>query len=287
MEAKASNNLALLRKQGGDLEGAKTLYERAIELLEPLEDWRGLADAWNNLGVVEEILGRLGKAEAAYTRALELSERIEDRLGVAIQEMNLGGLAVGRRRYREARERLERALQQFESLEQPYWEAEALKRLAWLAQERGRHEQALAYAEEGLRRMKEHPGLNLLVAQLRSYAAVSLSALGRSEEARPQAEGAAGLLAEEEGVSPVEDYGRIEVRYRLWRAFQLLDDRVQAHEQLERAYAALRRIEERLDPEHRKGFWWVRMHREIRQAGEALKAQARRKKPKAESKSED
>lgn len=262
-EAKALNNLALLKKRLGNLREARALHERAIERLEPLKDWRGLADAWNNLGVVEEVLGRFDEAEAAYTRALELSEQIEDRLGVAIQEMNLGGLAILRRRYREARERLERALKQFEALEQPHWEAEALMRLAWLGQERGQHERALAYAEESLRRLGERSGPSLSVAHLRSYAAVSLAELGRAEEARRQAEEAARLLAEEEGAFSVEDYGRVEMRYRLWRAFQLLGDREQAHEQLERAYTALRKIEERLDPEHKKGFWRVRMHREI------------------------
>jgi DNA-binding SARP family transcriptional activator len=272
VEAKASNNLALLKRRSGDLEGARALYERAIELLELLEDLKGLADAWNNLGIVEDILGRLDEAEAAYTRSLELDERRGDPLRVAIQEMNLGGLAVQRRRYREARERLELALRQFRELKHLYWEAESLKRLGWLHQERGRHEEALACFEEGLRRVEEASLPELLKAQLESYSALSLAALGRRAEALKRAEEVERVLKEEAELEPT-GYGWVEARYRLWRAFELLGERERAKEQLGRAYRALRALGERLpDSELKRGFWRVKMHREIRKAWEGLKA---------------
>ena len=272
LEAKASNNLALVREQIGDLEGARDLYERAIELLEPLEDLQGLADAWNNLGALEDILGRWDRAEEAYARAQELGERMGDPLGVAIEEMNRGGIAIQRRRYREARERLEKALSQFERLKCPSWGAEALRRLAWLYWEQGKPAQALVYAEEGLQQIEGTSVPGQLEAPLWAYGALSLTALGpeRRVEALEWAQRAERIVEEEAVTAPeTAGYRWIQVRYRLWQAFQQLGEEEKAIPHLERAYDALQAIEGRLrDPEHKKSFPQVRMHREIRKAWE-------------------
>lgn len=87
----AHNELGLAREAAGDLEEARRLFERAVEL-DP-----SYGRPWSNLGRLALERGDLDQAERCFLRAVELGP------GNAVARVNLGALYLRRARYDQAR----------------------------------------------------------------------------------------------------------------------------------------------------------------------------------------
>ncbi len=99
----------------GDVQGASTFFERAVEIYGRVlpADHPDLATGLNNLGYHRYRLGRYGEAEALYQRALDIRERVLKPNDPAIADTltNLGELYKARERADEAIPLLNRALE--------------------------------------------------------------------------------------------------------------------------------------------------------------------------------
>ena len=90
------NNLGLVLRNLGDLDGARKAYQRALAIDEKSfgPDHPSVAIDVNNLGMVLQDLGDLDGARKAYQRALAIDEKAfgPDHPKVAIRVNNLGGV---------------------------------------------------------------------------------------------------------------------------------------------------------------------------------------------------
>lgn len=107
------NNLASVLSAEGDLSGARTHLERAVEVAEAAlgPDHPDVGTSLNNLGSVLQDLGDLAGAKACYKRALVIAEgayRPDSALAIGLS--NLGCLLFDQGELAGARAYLERAL---------------------------------------------------------------------------------------------------------------------------------------------------------------------------------
>jgi tetratricopeptide (TPR) repeat protein len=107
--ARAENIIAVARAQGGDMEGAKAMFEAALRSFQKIGDQRGIALQLGNVAGALDELGRPREAVRLYEQALRVSRDIGDRSGVArtlnnigISRLAAGDLAGARRAYEEA-----------------------------------------------------------------------------------------------------------------------------------------------------------------------------------------
>ncbi|MCB0579243.1 MAG: tetratricopeptide repeat protein [Phaeodactylibacter sp.] len=69
---------------------AASLYRKALEILEPIEEWQKAGAAYNNLGIISGELGNYEEAKNYYIRGLEFRKRAKDSTSVAQSLLNLG-----------------------------------------------------------------------------------------------------------------------------------------------------------------------------------------------------
>lgn len=140
--AAALGRLGRLARGRGELDQARLLLWRALELFQQAEDLRGVAAVQDDLGMVAYLAGDFETALAHSTAALEIRRGLEDPLGEALSTHNLGLVHLARGQPRQARAHFERAL----VLREKHGDVEgtALTRnaLAVLAFDRGDVEQA-------------------------------------------------------------------------------------------------------------------------------------------------
>jgi ATP/maltotriose-dependent transcriptional regulator MalT len=96
------NNLGLVARRQGDLQGAITLYERSLGIWDTLGDKLRRALCLNNLGVVAYALGDNQTAETRYREALTVYRLLEDRSGSALTLNNLAEVLRDRGDYPQA-----------------------------------------------------------------------------------------------------------------------------------------------------------------------------------------
>lgn len=78
-----------LRFERGEVEAARSLWERVLDLATAADDHDLVAKASNNLGVLHTLQGRPEEAIAAYGRARAACQRLGDRRGLAQAHQNL------------------------------------------------------------------------------------------------------------------------------------------------------------------------------------------------------
>ncbi|QTL37721.1 tetratricopeptide repeat protein [Pseudoalteromonas viridis] len=84
-----TNSLALVSRQLGDYEQAKTLYDRAINIADKAGITSKNGIIANNLGIIELELGKVAEAEAQFRKALANYQEIDKRSGQISAGVNL------------------------------------------------------------------------------------------------------------------------------------------------------------------------------------------------------
>jgi tetratricopeptide (TPR) repeat protein len=102
MAARALNLYGVLRFSRGDLDGARSLYEDAVERARETGDRRLLGYACQNLGVVANIRGDLGEARLLYLEAVGASMQAGDHRSTATAYNKLGMVCTELAEYLEA-----------------------------------------------------------------------------------------------------------------------------------------------------------------------------------------
>jgi tetratricopeptide (TPR) repeat protein len=123
---RGSFHLALcwIRINQDRFDDARAEANKAIEILDPIEDWHGIAVAYRRLGLTEKLNGEFDQGKEHwdqakehfeqawrhYDTALEIWRRLDNPREVSSILGNMGHLLIGQGKYSEARDFLERAL---------------------------------------------------------------------------------------------------------------------------------------------------------------------------------
>jgi len=89
-EANVLGNMGSIYLTRGDLDEAKKILQKALEIEEKLGRLEGMAIQYGNLGLIHETRGDLDKAEQMHNKSLEISEQLGRLEGMANQYSNLG-----------------------------------------------------------------------------------------------------------------------------------------------------------------------------------------------------
>lgn len=148
---RALNNLAVLERGRGDLQGAEKRYQSALQTVRAYGDRWGEAFVTNNLGdLALSQEGGLDHAEAFYQQARVLRETIGDQNGLAYTLMGLASVAQARGDLERA-EVLERQfLEQTRKTQLRPLEALALYNLGEIQRSAGRFELARSFYRQSL-----------------------------------------------------------------------------------------------------------------------------------------
>ena len=120
-------NIGALSLLLGDVEEARTSYERAVEILDSINDEEGLTIALHNLALAHSEEQDWDAAERSFERCLLLAEKRGDRGLIAGATLNQAELSCESERYAEALERSEKALAIFGELQDESGRAAALR----------------------------------------------------------------------------------------------------------------------------------------------------------------
>lgn len=88
--AGAYGNLGLVMESRGDLNGAEEMHRKALAINEDLGRLEGMADNYGNLGIIMKTRGNLDDAEAMHRKSLEINEKLGRLEGMATNYGNLG-----------------------------------------------------------------------------------------------------------------------------------------------------------------------------------------------------
>ncbi|MEP7067200.1 MAG: tetratricopeptide repeat protein [Gemmatimonadota bacterium] len=120
-------NIGALSLLMGDVEEARASYERAVEILDTVNDEEALMLALHNLALAHAEEQDWDAAEVSFERCLGLAEKRGDRSVVAGALLNQAELRCEAERYPEALERSEKSLGIFGELEDESGRAAALR----------------------------------------------------------------------------------------------------------------------------------------------------------------
>ncbi|MGA7730528.1 MAG: tetratricopeptide repeat protein [Chloroflexia bacterium] len=184
--AMALNGAGVLAYSQGDLEVARSFFERSLALRREMGDQVSIAASLNNLGAVAVSQADYEAAAALHGEALEIRRALDDKWGVASSLSNLGSMYINTREYDKALLYQEQALQMRRDLGDKWGEAISLTNMGGLEVYRGNLERAVELHEESLKLRQELGD--------KSGIAISLNNLGRAELAQGNVARAKSLL---------------------------------------------------------------------------------------------
>ena len=149
-DAEAHNQLGHLFLRTGELERARTAYEKVLSLGNVSADKTLIAVAYGNLGLIEQTRGNLDAAEAYHQKSLALNEELGRKEGMANQYGNLGLIEQTRGNLDAAEAYLKKSLALNEELGRKEGMASDYGNLGLIEQTRGNLDAAEAYHKKSL-----------------------------------------------------------------------------------------------------------------------------------------
>jgi tetratricopeptide (TPR) repeat protein len=188
---KGSFHLALCWVRLGQdrFDEARVETSRAIEILQPIEDWHGIAIAYRRLGLTDKLNGEFDldrghldsakqyfdQAKRHYETAIEIWHRLDNSREVSSILANMGHLLIAQGKYSEARDFLERALFIRRAIGDITRIGTTLRGLGRVDELEGKFESAAGHYMEALE-MAERVGDNQSVGEAKlGLAAIALS----------------------------------------------------------------------------------------------------------------
>jgi len=93
--ARATNNLAALRSDQGNLDQAARLHEESLAISRRIGDQGGVASAYNNLAIRSKDQGNLAEALKLHQQALAIRRETDDKSGIAVSLNNIAVVLYG------------------------------------------------------------------------------------------------------------------------------------------------------------------------------------------------
>lgn len=170
-EASGLRNLAALDWVQGDFDGAASRLHKAQAILEQLDDQQGLADLYNDLGLLAEERGNYASSLEQFRRGLALRQQLDDARGTAESLNNVGFSYYQQGQYDNAQVYWEQASSAFAKLDNQTGMVRSAQSLALLEIARGHWAQARSRLAQTLDTAQQR--------QMREEQAVSLSYLAK------------------------------------------------------------------------------------------------------------
>jgi len=140
--------LGLTHYHLGELNEAVDLCSRALEIMEGLENERGIAYACNNLAIIYCKKCEWDTSLSQHRRCISIWERIGDTYGLAASHNNIGLTLKGRGDWQQAVEHFEKSLELFERLGNRHGLARAYDNLGQVYMEQDQVEKATDYVQK-------------------------------------------------------------------------------------------------------------------------------------------
>jgi eukaryotic-like serine/threonine-protein kinase len=135
--ARADTILGTIQYDKTDLEGAKRLYQEALDNVEQIGAQKDVSGALNNLAMVLDAQGELEPAKQAYEKALMIQRKIGAIAEIPGTLSNIGTLLYKQGELEEARKTLEQAIEAAQQSGAKGSQADALANLGDVLAERG------------------------------------------------------------------------------------------------------------------------------------------------------
>jgi tetratricopeptide (TPR) repeat protein len=150
LRADALNGCGTLAHGSGDLTGARTFLQQALQLYRENQNTYGIGMALNNLAWVATEMGEYEEASIQAEEALQMQQGIRDIRGMAVALNNLGWIANYRAEFQAARSFHQRSIALRREAGDYRGLAFGLTNLAWVEQRAGCYEKARTLSEEAL-----------------------------------------------------------------------------------------------------------------------------------------
>jgi len=182
LRARVEQNLGILASIQGDLEGALACYARSLEAYQSCGDEHGCAIAYHNLGMVSAQRRLLDEADRYFARSYAIARRADDVYLQGLCLLNHAEVFFARERYEAARRNAEDALGLFDQVDGGVLRAQAYRIIGMVYRETDRP----ALAEARLRSAIElavDAGSVLNEATARRELAVLYQGMARNQDA--------------------------------------------------------------------------------------------------------
>ena len=146
---------AILRWINADLDGARAIYDEALETCKRIADERGIALVLGNVAELEFGIGKVERAIQLVDEHIELNRRLGRLVGVANGICNLAAYQIRLGDRERARESAREALRTAREVQLPHILAYSIQHLALIEVERGdklRAARLLGYVDEFIRK---------------------------------------------------------------------------------------------------------------------------------------
>jgi predicted ATPase/Tfp pilus assembly protein PilF len=173
LHAAGLRGLGILVEATRELEGARQLFEEALDRFRTAGSQDGEAASLNSLGVVMRSLGDLDAAEEFFEGAINLRRVMGDEAGLSTTISNLGITATDRGDFERAERLFERALALDMKLEDEWAVTVDANNLAVVHLERGDYEQATRMFTQALRGFSENGDLDGMAESLEISAGIA------------------------------------------------------------------------------------------------------------------
>lgn len=118
--ARALRQLGMIEQIAGDIDKAKTYFDRSLKLFRKIGNRKGIASVLYNLGTVLEHQGNLKNAEKQYKESLKLGRALKVRMGVALNLRQLGLIEYKYGNGQKAVQLITEAVNILETIKSPY-----------------------------------------------------------------------------------------------------------------------------------------------------------------------
>ena len=182
LQARAEQNLGIIANIQGELDEARSRYERSLAAYEAAGAEHGRALAFHNLGMLCADQSRYDEADDYFRQALAIAQRADDVYLQGLCLVNHAEVHVARQRYEEAQRGAEGALAIFDQLGAKAVKAEAYRVIGTVYRDTGR----AALAESRLRssiELASSAGAVLAEAEATRELAILYQTMGRNQEA--------------------------------------------------------------------------------------------------------
>lgn len=146
----ALSNIGMIYYDQGNLDTAIEYHTRGLLLEEELENKKGIATSHNNLGISYQKRGNYNEAMEHYNYGLKIQEEIGDRRGIAGSFSNIGSIYKTQGNYNKAMDYYLRSLKIKEEIDDFRGITITLTNLGNIYQEQGKYTESINYANQAL-----------------------------------------------------------------------------------------------------------------------------------------
>ncbi|MDQ3207927.1 MAG: tetratricopeptide repeat protein, partial [Gemmatimonadota bacterium] len=190
--ARATNNLGLIANSRGQPVEALARYRLAVPVYQRIGNPRGLAESFHNMAISFRDLRQLDEADTHERRAIEFAREGESPQLLAMARAGRAELSLLRGQPHVAEVEARRAAEDYGIIPDPVGQADALRILGLARLALGAKKDALAALDQSVELARGH-GSALVEAEGLHARAELLAAMGRTAQARSDAEAAASL----------------------------------------------------------------------------------------------